>query len=156
MGEVTTDMESEEADRYAPPFTKYSGYYFGDKHHPMSIDGVARHDVYVREIKRLRAETGDDVCGSLMTQLCNALIDRHELALPYECDLYAINRYCWCERDECPWCGDERRAYFTWKPTDLRVWWYKHAARGLEANRKWTAADVVDMAKLADVVLEDE
>ena len=29
----------------------------------------------------------------------------HGYGFNYESDLFLIHRYCWCESDDCPWCG---------------------------------------------------
>jgi hypothetical protein len=58
-----------------------------------------------------------------------------------ETDKFMMHRYCWCEREECPWCWDEeehgeRHPNFHYKPTNFRVSWYKYIGRGMEMNRQ--------------------
>ena len=75
----------------------------------------------------------------------------------YENDVFMIHRYCWCEKDECPWCGGDAGPMsahslywsdgnttapnFLHKPSGSRVWWYKYIGRGMEVELKqeWPA-----------------
>lgn len=54
----------------------------------------------------------------------------------YENDTFMMHPYCWCDRDDCKWCGDERAPNFIYKPTGYKAWWYKWIGRGQEAEGK--------------------
>ena len=47
----------------------------------------------------------------------------------YETDIFAMHRYCWCDRDDCGWCNGEDLPNFTFKPTGAKIWWYKWIGR---------------------------
>lgn len=71
--------------------------------------------------------------------------------IEYENEVFMMHPYCWCEQDECKWCGGDaspfsvHSGYFTngpqneeaglapnfhFKPTDYKLWWYKYIGRG--------------------------
>lgn len=52
----------------------------------------------------------------------------------YENDTFMMHTFCWCEREDCPWCGGEM-PNFWYKPTDFKVWWYKYIGRSVRFNR---------------------
>lgn len=65
----------------------------------------------------------------------------------YEDDVILIHQYCWCDKDECPWCslgnmtteleellGSEYMPNFWYKPDNYALWWYKYIGRGMESN----------------------
>jgi len=84
--------------------------------------------------------------------------------MDYEDDIFMMHHFCWCERDECPWCAgctceDEGKEWgncdfckgegifkekggepgrgapnFWHKPTGFKVWWYKYIGRDMETN----------------------
>jgi hypothetical protein len=70
----------------------------------------------------------------------------------FENDVFMIHRYCWCEREECPWCagdagplsnhshyfseGNTTAPNFLHKPSRSKVWWYKYIGRGMEIELK--------------------
>lgn len=49
-------------------------------------------------------------------------------------EVLMMHPYCWCEEDTCKWCTGEA-PNFRYKPSDLRVTWYKYIGRGMDANR---------------------
>jgi hypothetical protein len=49
----------------------------------------------------------------------------------FENETFSIHRYCWCEEENCPWCGPLEAPNFWHKPTGLKVWWYKYIGRGM-------------------------
>ena len=48
----------------------------------------------------------------------------------YDSDVFQMHRYCWCEREDCPWCEDEA-PNFHHKASGFKVWWYKFIGRGM-------------------------
>ena len=76
-----------------------------------------------------------------------------------------MNRFCWCEQDECPYClaledhtpsNSEIKEFgidlkigsapnFWYKPLDFKVWWYKYIGRGVEMNRTLTQSEFQQM-----------
>jgi hypothetical protein len=68
-----------------------------------------------------------------------------------ENEVFTMHPYCWCERDDCPYCWDEsergkRHPNFHYKPTDLKVWWYKYIGRSMETNRPVTRKECANIA----------
>ena len=74
----------------------------------------------------------------------------------YENDVFMMHQFCWCEKDDCKWCGGEvipslireigniqeskRRAPNFWhKKADYKIWWYKWIGRDMEFNKKISA-----------------
>jgi hypothetical protein len=75
----------------------------------------------------------------------------------FENDAFMMHRYCWCEKDDCPWCagdagpfsnhslywseGNTTAPNFLHKPSQSRVWWYKYIGRGMEMDLRmaWDA-----------------
>jgi len=49
----------------------------------------------------------------------------------YENDTFSMHRYCWCDREDCPWCGEQNAPNFLHKPSGYSVWWYKWIGRGM-------------------------
>jgi len=62
----------------------------------------------------------------------------------FENEAFAMHRYCWCEKDDCPWCSGEA-PNFLYKPTGFRLDWYKYIGRGMEPSESVSAFDVVVM-----------
>lgn len=65
-------------------------------------------------------------------------------------EIFMMHPYCWCEREDCPWCRDEDEhgkaaPNFHHKKTGLRVWWYKYIGRGMEVSRKVSARQVAQI-----------
>jgi len=62
----------------------------------------------------------------------------------YENDIFMIHKYCWCEKDECLWCGERNAPNFHYKPLELKAWWYKWIGRSMEIEGDFsTWPDVV-------------
>ena len=59
---------------------------------------------------------------------------------------FMMHRFCWCEKDGCPWCGGDA-PNFHYKPKNLRVKWYKYIGRGVEANKELTTDELMEMRK---------
>lgn len=65
----------------------------------------------------------------------------------YDSPVFMMHPFCWCEKDECPWCREEDPApNFLHKTTGFNVRWYKYIYRGMEIDAN--GADFVDV--LAD------
>lgn len=78
--------------------------------------------------------------GGILYQLTEQIFlkeGRHDLhsacyGAEYETDVFMMHPYCWCQRDECPWCrAEDPMPNFWYKPTDFRVWWYKYIGRDM-------------------------
>jgi len=65
----------------------------------------------------------------------------------FENDIFMIHRYCWCEKDDCPWCGEEERENFWYKPKDFKLSWYKYIGRSMEMNKDLTDEEIIKMKK---------
>lgn len=78
----------------------------------------------------------------------------------FENDKFMMHRFCWCEKDDCSWCGgniipelmkssgfekNEVAPNFWYKPLDLKVWWYKYIGRGVKVNKQLTESDFKQM-----------
>jgi hypothetical protein len=128
---------------YAPPFIAgIQGFYFGPKE--SGHGGFLPYEEYAARYRAKTEATGEDWGGNLMSALMNDL-DEHFDHSRWEDASMSYAPYCWCGNDDCRYCGDEVAPFFHWKPTDLRLRWYKHAARGLRGNRAWTASEVAVM-----------
>jgi len=65
----------------------------------------------------------------------------------YENDIFMMHPYCWCEKESCPWCGGEDRPNFIYKPTGLKIWWYKYIGRGVRLDDNGKDVDVEEIIK---------
>jgi len=100
---------------------------------------------------------GGDALDSVLRRIALA-IPNHEgnwagkYGAEYDCDVFAMHPFCWCEKADCPWCnmGDENGPdYKEWakkygweegfgapnfwhKKSGLRVYWYKYIGRDTE------------------------
>jgi len=75
----------------------------------------------------------------------------------YENDTFMMNPFCWCEKEDCLWCGMNDKKLqkrllekfgdkkwsklgcapnFWYKKTNLQVVWYKWIGRDMEFNKK--------------------
>jgi len=53
----------------------------------------------------------------------------------FENDVFMYHEYCWCWKDDCPWCSGDA-PNFWYKPKDIRVYWYKWVGRDMTINKK--------------------
>lgn len=53
----------------------------------------------------------------------------------FENDIFMMNRFCWCEKEDCKWCGSENAPNFLHKKTGFEVRWYKYIGRSMEMNK---------------------
>lgn len=87
----------------------------------------------------------------------------------FENDVFMMHSFCWCDGDDCDWCNEhlldvsvtkyhqpENEPFedrwsgapnFHYKPTDLKVWWYKYIGRDVETNRPVTDEEVIEIFK---------
>ena len=49
----------------------------------------------------------------------------------YENNVFMMHRFCWCESEDCLWCG-EGEPNFLFKPTGAMIHWYKYIGRSQE------------------------
>lgn len=74
------------------------------------------------EIQFIFPERSEDEISESLRELTAALEARggdsgygiggeHGYGCNYESDLFLMHRYCWCEREECPWCGGCQAGY---------------------------------------------
>lgn len=62
-----------------------------------------------------------------------------------EHDIFSMHPFCWCEEEECPWCGSSNAPNFHYKPLGFKLWWYKYIGRGMEMNREISPAECAEM-----------
>lgn len=74
----------------------------------------------------------------------DGLLTSNSGAEDYVNDVFEMRSYCWCDAtwEEDP---DHPHAHgcppnFVYKPTGLVITWYKHANRGITANKKYPGA----------------
>lgn len=83
----------------------------------------------------------------------------------YEDENVLMHSFCWCEKDECPYCfyfedgekptvemkekfgisDTEVAPNFWYKPLDFKVWWYKYIGRSMQTNKNLTDAEFLAM-----------
>lgn len=76
-------------------------------------------------------------------------------------EVFMMHPFCWCERDDCAWCGGEilpqlmrecgfekekeSAPNFWYKPLDFKVWWYKYIGRSVEINKSLSNQEITEM-----------
>jgi hypothetical protein len=90
-----------------------------------------------------------------------ALGGEYGYGVDFENDVFMMHHYCWCMKSDCPWCLDcfckveeineeyetvqecdncknpkESLPNFWYKPTDVKIHWYKWIGRSMEYNKK--------------------
>lgn len=77
----------------------------------------------------------------------------------FENEKFMMHSFCWCDRDDCPWCAGitprdrtieddeypESAPNFFYKPLDFKVWWYKYIGRSVEVNKELTESEFKQM-----------
>jgi hypothetical protein len=71
----------------------------------------------------------------------------------YENDTFMMHPYCWCDKEDCPWCegeeweedSPEAGPNFHYKPLGFKVWWYKYIGRGMVQNKELTVKEMAAM-----------
>jgi hypothetical protein len=61
--------------------------------------------------------------------------------------VFSMKPYCWCDSEDCKWCGDQQAPNFHYKPLDFQVWWYKYIGRGMTFNKDISVQDCAKMLK---------
>ncbi len=51
----------------------------------------------------------------------------------FENEVFMMHCYCWCEKEDCPWCSGAR-PNFLHKKSNLEVSWYKWIGRDMEIS----------------------
>ncbi len=118
--------------------------------------------------------SGDD---NMLTLIIRALSLKHgkledwpdKYGADYEDDQILIHHDCWCEKDDCPWCGGhglrpeilfqdtrgyERTANFWHKPSGVRVSWYKYIGRDMEYSTSEISSK--DLERVVSLVTESD
>jgi hypothetical protein len=81
----------------------------------------------------------------LPLQLLLGYQDRH-----YDNDLFEFHDYCACEKDTCLQCGTQTQPNFHFKPTGLKINWYKYPLRDSYSNQ------ILEVESFKQMVLECE
>jgi len=66
--------------------------------------------------------------------------------IDYENDVFMMHRYCWCEKEDCPWCY-MGAPNFEHKRTGFELTWYKYIGRSMEVNMDLGALEIVTIIK---------
>lgn len=96
--------------------------------------------------RQISLKTNDEAPGGLLGGM-------YGYGIKYENDVFMMHPFCWCDKDDCGWCGEignmpkiirdtfnkkynesERLPNFYFKPTGFKMWWYKYIGRGEEAK----------------------
>ena len=56
----------------------------------------------------------------------------------FENEYFKMHPFCWCEKEDCIYCGEAYEPNFIHKPSGLKIWWYKYIGRSMEANMEIT------------------
>lgn len=94
-------------------------------------------------------------CGDLLCSVLVAIAKKHgdDASWPekYGADVdnsvFMMHPYCWCESEDCPWCEDDA-PNFHYKPTGLKVKWYKYIGRGEEINMAVTETELAEILSI--------
>lgn len=94
----------------------------------------------------LGAGPDDDELEELLRDIATAFGHDGEWAEKYGTDVdnevFSMHRYCWCESEACPWCREDRAPNFHFKPSGLKVWWYKYIGRGMRVEGDFPPGDL--------------
>ena len=124
----------------------------------------------------LGADASDTMLDTFLRQFAEKNEEKGEWATKYGTDFGSdkiiMKKYCWCEKESCPYCFDLHEGKVTeslklkygmeddmtapnfwYKPLDFKVWWYKYIGRSVEVNKKLSNADFMKM--FDDCMLED-
>ena len=122
------------------------------------------------------ADASDTILDTFLRQFAEKHQEEGEWSEKYgtdfESDKIVMKRYCWCEKETCPYCfdlheekvteelkekygmEDDRTApNFWYKPLDFKVWWYKYIGRSVEVNKQLSDDD---FKKMVDVCMSSQ
>lgn len=81
---------------------------------------------------------------------------KHGYGANYENETFMMHRYCWCEGEDCPWCGEKNAPNFLHKPSGSNVHWYKWIGRSneVELNGDWATiiSECINSLKATDTI----
>jgi hypothetical protein len=107
---------------------------------PNSINGG------LRLITKKIYDSGEDICNGCFGGL-------YGYGPPnFSNDIFQFHAFCWCEKDDCPWCNCNEDGTQDWekygvvgftqgapnfwhKASGMRIWWYKYIGRGMEVEK---------------------
>lgn len=96
----------------------------------------------------------DDELDTILREVAEKHQQDGEWAEKYGIDvdneIFMMHHYCWCEKENCEWCGweDDKQTSspnFWYKPLDFKVWWYKYIGRGVETNKTLAEEQLKEM-----------
>lgn len=97
------------------------------------VDGM----VVIMPPGAMGASANDSLVDGVMRQIALALDPEDKewsskYGFTYENDVFMMHRYCWCEEESCPWCGETNAPNFLHKKSGFAVNWYKYIGRSME------------------------
>lgn len=102
--------------------------------------------------RQLRLKTGES--GGF------GLGGRDGYGIDYENDVFMMHHFCWCESEDCKWCGEEEAPNFVYKPTGASIHWYQYIGRSQkqvgELPSNWLQVCVRSIWELSDCWYEYE
>ena len=118
---------------------------------PVGMFGSNKYDTELDRFLRIFAEAHKEYKGQWA----------EKYGVDYEDDVFMMHPFCWCEKDDCLWCGGEIEPElfremdlsdhhgpapnFWYKPLDFKVWWYKYIGRGMDTNISLTKGEFNQM-----------
>lgn len=66
----------------------------------------------------------------------------------FENEIFMTHPDCQGCKAECAWCDGSGTPNFHYKPTDLKIWWYKYILRGGEINQEITVEQLYEIVNL--------
>lgn len=107
----------------------------------------------LRELVKLMGEQGHDLVGGFLG-------GDYGYGTDYDSDVFMMHHYCWCDQDDCPWCGwemeHEQAPNFHHKSTGFKVWWYKYIGRGMRIENPQNADFVKILAECMDSIRQND
>jgi len=101
---------------------------------PAGAEGANKYDTSLDTFLRVFAEKNKENKGDWA----------EKYGTYFENDKFMMHPFCWCEKEECPWCSGEK-PNFWYKPLDFKVWWYKYIGRGMDTNISLTKGEFNQM-----------
>lgn len=104
---------------------------------PPRTSGLPELEDFLRELTKVLLErSGEEDCWGLGGEF--------GYGADFENDVFMMRRFCWCEKEDCPWCGEEQRPNFVHKPSGSTVKWYKWIGRSMEVDLRASVATIRD------------